>query len=653
MTNEDKNDSKIKILIAEDTIVQGKKLKFYLESFGYEVVWEKDGREALNYLLKNRNSVEFTITDVNMPNMNGFEFVKGLKDNKINMPIVFMTTLDNVETIEKAVELDATDFIVKPFKPIELQLRVSNIVKRIVSEKLVKKQLGVIEGTSDGIAIMDDNYDYHYVNPSHLKLFGFHGGKDAIEARFADLYDSESLQFLRNSVLPGLSPGSNWTGEVTAIRQDDTRYPQELTIIRNDISEIVCICKDITERKKYEKDLAEQNKNLQAAKKEAEEANKTKSHFLACMSHEIRTPMNGILGFSNLLLEEEDLEPEHIKMINYIKESGDILLNIINEILDFSKIESGKMELEEHEFDIYSLLDSTKGMFSNMTRDKGIYLKVDIEENLPKKVFGDSTRLRQVIVNLINNGIKFTSQGGVDFIINYKKVSETTYNLYFQVKDTGIGIKKENIENLFNPFSQADSTVSRKFGGTGLGLSIAKEIVEKMGGQIGVSSEENKGSNFHFHIPLRIAQNAITEKSDESLSQYKDMASTYPLKILVAEDNPVNQLLFKSIMETFSYNVDVVANGLEAVEAIKRHRYDLVFMDIQMPILDGLKAAQAVMKDQTISPKPYIVGLTANARAEDRDECLKSGMQKFISKPYNPSEIGHTIENFFCHVKSA
>ena len=644
------NSTKTQVLIAEDTIVQGKKLKFYLEKFGYCVDWVKDGSLALEKVESGKDTFDLIISDVNMPSMNGFEFVTELKKRGINIPVVFITTLDSVESTDKAIELDAADFIVKPFRPIELKLRIANIVQRVRSQKLVRKQLDIIEGSSDGIALLGKNNEFFYVNESHVKLFGFHSSQDAIASKLSDLYHKDSADFIINNVLKKLPDIKSWNGEVIAKKNSGHEYyPQELTMALNSDNEIVCICRDITERKDYEQKLKEQNKELLVARKISEEANQAKSHFLACMSHEIRTPMNGILGFSNILLSEK-LTDDQLNTVRYIKDSGEILLNLINEILDFSKIEAKKIELEEHVFNLRELLDSIEIMFIQKIEQKNIFLNISIDKSVSESYSGDSTRIRQVIVNLISNAIKFTSSGGIDVVISGSKLKENVDNIRVEVHDTGTGIPKESIQKLFDPFTQAEESTTRKYGGTGLGLSIARQIVELLNGEINVKSEMGKGSCFFFNIPMKIGTEIKKDQGSKS-NTFENMSEKYPMKILIAEDNPVNQKLIKMIMQKIGYSVDTVGDGQEVLNIIKSHRYDVIFMDVQMPNLDGIEATKIIMNNEEIKVKPFIIGLTANAREEDKRKCLDSGMRDFISKPFQMERIFFAIENSYKSLK--
>ncbi|OUR92748.1 hypothetical protein A9Q81_15615 [Gammaproteobacteria bacterium 42_54_T18] len=391
-----------------------------------------------------------------------------------------------------------------------------------------------------------------------------------------------------------------------------------------------------------EKRVGERTEELQIAHDQALTASRAKSGFLATMSHEIRTPMNAVLGVLGLL-KKTPLNKEQKSLVQTGRVSGELLLTIINDILDFSKMEADRLELENSGFNIYTLLDSTIELLKSQSDNKNINLELIVHPELPNYVKGDPDRLRQILINLISNAIKFTSCGSIKVIASTTSEQKTKGDFVFlcSVKDTGVGIPDEVKDTLFDEFTMADQTHSRRYEGTGLGLAICKKLVTLMGGEIHLTSEVGSGTTFTFTASLESAEHLkdeITRKHNE-LKLMPDAGT----RILLAEDNPANQMLVKDILEDVNLHVDTVANGLEAIQAVRNRPYDLVLMDISMPEMDGMAATQEIRHLKSDQSNIPIIALTAHVLSGDRDRFIEAGMDDYLTKPIDRSETLHCI----------
>ncbi len=450
------------------------------------------------------------------------------------------------------------------------------------------------------------------------------------------MHPEDFLNFI-NSWERAREAGVAYEGEFRIMRSSDHSYRLQVAHISpakdhaGNILKWFGTCMDIEDRK-----AAEKEKTLAVVReKAAVESARLKSEFLANMSHEVRTPLNAVLGMTELLLDST-LDDQQVNYLRLIRNSGESLLSIINDILDFSKIEAGKLDLEQTNFDLHAVVGGQVDLLTARAETKGLGLKLQMDSQIPPVLVGDPVRIGQILLNLIGNAIKFTPKGVVEVRAVFEGKENGRIKVKFHVKDEGVGISPETQRQLFQPFTQADSSTARHFGGTGLGLSICKKLVQIMNGEIGVESELGKGSTFWFVLVFEQPFQTVAAPTVKEDSAYGKIESC-PLrtqKILVAEDNSMNQILILATLKKLGFNADIASNGKEALKALAQLNYDLVLMDCQMPEMDGFTTTQNIREQEKGTGKHIpILALTANAMVQDQERCLSSGMDDYITKP--------------------
>lgn len=501
----------------------------------------------------------------------------------------------------------------------------------------------IVQTTVNGVITINEKGEIQLFNPAAEKLFGWQAS-ELIGCNVATLVpgiDEHTHNGFIQRYLDTKQPRIVGIGrEVEARHKDGSNFPVHLSIGYSDQGHdqhlFVAFVTDISDQKKAEKELIN-------AKEKAEDAARIKANFLANMSHEIRTPMNAIIGYSEVIKEDSSLTSSSRRHINTIINSGNNLLGIINDILDFSKIESGQIKLEQVCYHLQNAAQDALQTLRFKAAEKNLALEFIVDPSLPQKVIGDPSRLRQVILNLIGNAIKFTHQGNVTLTI---KPAETPNFIHFCISDTGIGMSPSQIKHVFEAFSQADASTNRRFGGTGLGTTISKQIVELMQGKIWIESEPNQGSHFHFIVSLPQAPDHLDALFGEETSQSKNYNSPRAFDILLAEDLATNAELATLRLEQQGHKVTWVENGQQALAAALETKYDLILMDIQMPEMDGLTASRLIRQQSKSSLQPIpIAALTASVLKEDQQDCFDAGMDAIIGKPIDFNEMFQTMES--------
>lgn len=502
-----------------------------------------------------------------------------------------------------------------------------------------EKHVSLIKNIQDGIFVIQ-NDKVRFANESFSKISGY--SLDEIhDLDYKELIHPDDLERVVSNYqkrLDGEDVPNSYEFKIIN-QQGETVYLSISVGLINYLGKPAHIgtIKDITQQKTHEIQLIKE-------KEKAEHATKSKSLFLAGISHEIRNHMSSIIGITEIL-SETNLTEEQKDFVGIINTSGNTLLNIINDILDFSKIEAGQIILEEAEFNIRTLINEVVTMHDVMAQQKKLYITSEIENNLPEIIRGDSTRLSQILVNLVNNALKFTDKGGITIKVSHETLNHlstkknlTSCIINFEVIDTGIGIAESSQDKLFKPFSQTHSAVQRKQGGTGLGLAICKQLVELMNGEIGISSEVNKGSNFWFNvrmqIPSSIDQSEQTKKSKKTPNKKQ-------LKVLIVEDNILNQQLTTNILVKNGFITDVAENGKVGLDLFKNNNYDVVLMDIQMPVMDGIQATRLIREYESYNEhkKSKIIAVTAYTRDGEQQKLFDAGIDQYLSKPFKSAEL--------------
>ncbi len=527
---------------------------------------------------------------------------------------------------------------------------IGKIIARRKAEETLRKLSRAVEQCSASIVITDAEGAIEYVNPMFTEVTGY-TMEEVLGKNPRILRSGETRPEVYRQLWETICAGQDWRGEFHNRKKSGELYWEQASVspVRGPdgaITHFVAVKDEITERKRVEIELRQ-------AHRAAKEAACAKSDFLASMSHEIRTPMNGIIGMAGLLLATA-LNTEQAEYAGAISQSADSLLGIINDILDFSKIEAGKMDLERVNFDLLSAAEDVLDLMTFKAHEKGLELLLSYDDTAPRFMVGDPGRIRQILLNLVSNAVKFTEKGHVLLEVKCRECDREKTVMELTVRDTGIGIAQEKIPLLFQKFTQGDASTTRKYGGTGLGLAISRQLTELMGGEIGVSSAVGVGTSFTCLLPFEASlpydalcgvesgpPHAISPAQEESGAASPPFVGC---RILLAEDNTLNQKVAASILHKLGCHVEVAANGLEAVKMATQFPFDMILMDCQMPEMDGYEATAEIRQRQAGQSHTPIIALTALALAGDRERCLLAGLDDYLSKPVKPSDLRNMLE---------
>ena len=507
----------------------------------------------------------------------------------------------------------------------------------------------VASKTDNAVIILDNHFRVEWVNDSFVRMTGYDMGEVHLTPIIDLLHGEASENVSAAELQSAFSAGHGVTQEILQQRKDGRTYWASISItpVFNEegaITRWIGIAIDATRRRKAQEVLNQ-------AKEEAEMASRAKSEFLANMSHEIRTPMNTVIGMTELALGT-NLDNEQREYMSTILDSAESLLRLLNDILDLSKIEAQKLQLEHKVFSLEKTLHEALKPFSFQAKVQGITLSLDVSVEAPETLIGDPGRLRQVVTNLIGNAVKFTAEGEICLSVELTKKTKRKATLKFSVRDTGIGIASDKLREIFEAFTQEDSSTSRRFGGTGLGLAISAQLAEMMHGRIWVESQQSVGSTFHFEAEFGLPADVGCGRAPIPIDSNKpaeESKNTRQLRILVADDNRSNRSLARKVLEKWNHFVVEASSGQQVLDLVVDNSFDVILLDVQMPEMDGLETATAVRKLECQLPlKPFIIALTARAMQGDRERCLNAGMDAYIAKPLRAIELMSIINEVAC-----
>jgi PAS domain S-box-containing protein len=644
----------VKILLVDDRAENLFALELILSNENYFCVKAHSGQEALEILVS-EPGFAIVLMDVQMPIMDGYETAEHIRKNDSlkDIPIIFLTaSMDSSAHIFKGYQAGAVDYMIKPISPVILKAKVSVFVdlftktqellaqkkqmrilyNDVTTQKLLSEySLSLIEASHDPLFAINPEGKITDLNNASVKVIGLSREK-LIGTDFSNYFTEPQMAravyeavFEKGSVADAPLTLRHTAGKLTDVLFNGSVYKDD----RSNGPGVVIVARDVTAQKRFENELIEAKSNAEKATQIAEDAVKSKQQFLSNMSHEIRTPMNAIIGFTKVVLKTE-LNEKQQEYLNAIKVSGDALIVLINDILDLAKVDAGKMTFTNTPFKLSDSISAMLHLFETKIQEKNLEFIKEYDANIPDVIMGDPVRLHQIILNLVSNAIKFTNAGKITVSVRQISADDKRVQIEFSIIDTGIGIAQNKLRNIFDDFQQATSETSRLYGGTGLGLAIVKQLVESQGGSISVRSDLGKGSVFSFILGFNKTQAKVEiETGPEPEIENR----TKKVNILVVEDILLNQLLMKTVLEEFGFDLEIAGNGKLALEALKRSKFDIILMDLQMPEMNGFEATTYIRKN--LSSEIPIIALTADVTTMDVEKCKAIGMNDYISKPIN------------------
>ncbi len=629
------------ILIVDDDDLQRELMRNSLEDLGLEIHEAADGAEALEVFRE--RSPMLVVMDIHMPVMDGFQACQEMKRlcGGDGAAVILVTGMKDLASIQKAYDMGAMEFITKPLDWRMLLMRVKYIMR------IQKRYLGVernLEGLSwaqraagVGSWKLDPATQKVCVSDEVVRILGMHESKQCVS--FSDLgaaiHKADQKTIFRS---------------YQRLLEDDIPMDLDVTLDLNSRKSVIVhiygeaildgsghrisingTIQDITERKLAEEKISE--------------ASAMKDQFLTNISHELRTPVNGMMGMADLL-QRTKMDEEQAMLTSNLVESSRHLLSVLNDVLDFAAMESGSVRIQSSHFKLSEIVESSGKLVEAMAKAKNLEMSTILEKDLPDDVVGDAGRIKQVLLNLAGNAIKFTEQGSIRIKVSLEGKDAQKCQVRFAVKDTGIGIPFEKQKTVFEQFVQVDGSLCRKFGGTGLGLAISKELVELMGGTISLQSRKGEGTEVCFVLPLEAVGALNDEVTRKTSPANKEPNLRTGGNVLLVEDNPINQIFTKKVLEHFGFDVDVVNNGQEALVQVQKASYGIVLMDCQMPVMDGYEATRNIRRLGKDYEKLPIIALTAHAMDGDHNKCMEAGMDDYMTKPFVGTELVQFLEKW-------